>query len=110
MGSGFSKRKKQAKQLQQQFLEMQEELKNKEVVGSAGSGLVEITMNGEHEVKKVSIKTECIDPEDPEGLEDLVQAAFNDANKKLGDQGMPNMPDMDINSLLGGLGGGASPF
>ncbi|SCA58509.1 Nucleoid-associated protein pc0477 [Chlamydiales bacterium SCGC AB-751-O23] len=110
MGSGFAKKKKQAKQLQQQFAQMQEDLKNKEVIGSAGSGLVEITMNGEHQVKKVSIKKDCIDPEDPEGLEDLIQAAFNNANEQLGDQNMSGMPDMDINSLLGGLGGGASPF
>lgn len=105
MGSGFSKKKKQAKQLQKQFLEMQEELKNKECVGSAGSGLVEITIDGEHQVKKVKIKPECIDPEDPEALEDLVQAAFNDAGEKMRSQSLGSgAQGLSLDSLLGGSG------
>ena len=101
MGSGYNKRKKQAKQIQEQFLRMQEELKEKQVVGSSGGGLVEVVLNGEHEVQKVKINPECVDPEDIEGLEDLVKAAFQDAHKKVSDQGLPGdlghipgMPDL----------------
>ena len=104
MGSGFAKRKKQAKEMQQKFLEMQEEMKHKEAVGSAGGGLVEVTLNGEHELKKVKINPECVDPEDVEGLEDLITAAFKDAHSKISEGGLPgdlqNIPGMpDLSSL-----------
>jgi DNA-binding YbaB/EbfC family protein len=94
MGSGFSKRKKEAKALQSQFSQMQSQMEKTEVVGSAGNGLVTVTINGSHEIKQLKIKPECVDPEDIEGLEDLIKAAFADANKKLSNAegSMPGMP------------------
>lgn len=83
MGSGFAKKKKEAKMLQQKFQEMQEKMKHEKVTGTAGSGLVTVTLNGEHEMLDVKIKPECVDPEDIEGLQDLIRAAYNDAAKKL---------------------------
>lgn len=83
MGSGFSKMKKQAKQFQEQMAKMQDDMKNLEVTGSAGNGLVEITLSGEKEIKKITIKPECVDPEDIEGLQDLIIVAFNEAAKKI---------------------------
>lgn len=99
MGSGFAKKKKEAKALQEKFAKMQEKMKSEVVEGSAGGGLVTVTLNGEHEMKKISIKPECVDPEDIEGLEDLIRAAYTDAHKKLED----NMPN--LGNLTGGLGG-----
>ena len=101
MGSGFSKMKKQAKQFQDQLAQMQEDMQKLEVTGTAGNGLVEITLSGEKEVKKLSINPECVDPEDVEGLQDLIIVAFNDAVKKVEEQspgtgmeglGMGNLP------------------
>lgn len=95
MGSGFSKRKKQAKEFQSQLIGMQETMKKTEVTGSAGNGLVTIRMNGENEVLQVKINPQCVDKEDIEGLEDLIKAACKDAHKQLSSQqssGMPNMP------------------
>ena len=89
MGSGFSKMKKQAKMLSEQFNKAQEELKSKQVTGQAGNGLVQIQMNGEKSVLKVSIKKECVDPEDIEALEDLIQAAFLDAEGQLNESQQP---------------------
>ena len=104
MGTGFSKKKKQAKMFQETVAKMQEDIKNTEVTGQAGNGLVTITMNGDHEVSKISIKPECVDAEDIEGLEDLIKAAFDDASSKIQD----TMPDM---GALGGMGGmGGMPF
>lgn len=107
MGTGFSKKKKQAKKLQEEFARMQEEMKNTEVVGKAGNGLVEVTLNGENQMNKIKINPECVDPEDVEGLEDLIKAAHNDATKQLQSQQMN--PDMlgglgDLGGALGGLG------
>lgn len=83
MGNSFSKMKKQARQLQQQLEKMQQEMEKLEVKGSAGNGLVELTISGDHRLKTLSIKPDCIDPEDVEGLEDLIKAAFEDAQAKL---------------------------
>lgn len=82
MGSGFSKMQKQAKQMQAQLQKMQEEMKNSSFIGESGNGLVRVVINGEKDLKEIKIKPECIDPEDVEGLEDLIFAAFADAKKK----------------------------
>lgn len=96
MGSGFAKKKKEAKMLQQKFHEMQEKMKNETAVGSSGNGLVTITLNGEHEMIDIKIKPECVDPDDIEGLQDLVRAAYQDASKKLekSTSNFPGMPGM----------------
>lgn len=86
MGSGFSKMKKQARMLQQQFSQMQEEMKNLIVVGSAGNGLVQLEMNGDKEILKITIKPDCVDKDDVEGLQDLILAAFKDAEDKVKQQ------------------------
>lgn len=104
MGSGFSKKKKQAKALAQQFEKLQEEMKNIQAEGSAGNGLVTVTLNGDHELVNISIKPDCVDPEDVEGLEDLIRAAFAEASKKIKEQS-PQMPDMGGLGLPGGLQG-----
>lgn len=92
MGSGFAKKKKQARAMQEQLSKMQSKMQDLEVVGTAGNGLVTITLTGEHEIKQVKIKPECVDVEDIEGLEDLIKAAFNDASEKLQSSSMPEMP------------------
>lgn len=103
--SGFAKKKKSPgmggksagmgggnrQQMMQQLAKMQEEMKKTEVEGSAGNGLVTITLNGEKEMKAISIKKDCVDPDDIEALQDLVKAAYDDATSKLSDQ-MPQMP------------------
>ena len=92
MGTGFLKRKKEARAMQAQISEMQSKLDTLEVEGTAGNGLVTVTILGSGIVKQVRIKPDCIDKEDREGLQDLVRAAFNDAKKKLDDQTMQRMP------------------
>lgn len=83
MGTGFAKRKKQAKMMQAQLGQVKEQLKSMEAVGSAGNGLVTITLTGEHDMKQIKIKPECVDAEDIEGLEALIKAAYTDAVAKL---------------------------
>ncbi len=83
MGSGYSKAKKQRKQFEEQFAKMQEEMSTAEYTGSAGGGLVKVVLSGDKNLKSLKIDRECVDPEDVEGLEDLVFAAFTDAASKL---------------------------
>jgi nucleoid-associated protein EbfC len=99
MGTGFAKKKKQAKMMQEQFAQLQEKMKEVEVTGQAGNGLVTITLKGENEMKSIKIKPECVDKEDIEGLEDLIKAAYEDANKQLQEETTKGLP-----KGLGGFG------
>ena len=83
MGSGYSKMKKQAKLFQDQLSQMQEKMKDIEETGSAGSGLVTITLSGEKAIKNIVIQPDCVDPSDVEGLQDLICAAHQEALQKL---------------------------
>lgn len=83
MGSGFKKRKKQMQALQEQLMQAQETMKNREVVGTSGGGLVTVTLSGEYALKNIQIKKECIDPEDQDGLEDLIKSAYQNAFDQL---------------------------
>jgi len=96
MGSGFSKMKKQARMLEQQFEKMREDMKNIEATGISGNGLVTIVLDGDKKLKSISIKPECVDPNDVEGLQDLIKAAFDEASKKIDEKtsqnSVPGMP------------------
>jgi DNA-binding YbaB/EbfC family protein len=63
---------KQAQKMQQQLAEAQAELAEAEVTGTAGGGLVSVTISGSGEVKSVKIDPKAVDPDDVETLEDLV--------------------------------------
>jgi len=72
----------QAKKMQARMEEMQNEVKNLEVTGESGAGLVKVTMSGRHDVKRVQIDPSLKD-EDIEIVEDLIAAAVNDAVRKV---------------------------
>lgn len=69
-------------QMQKNMQKAQEELASLELVGESGAGLVKVTMNGQHDVKRVSIDDSLLS-EDKEILEDLLAAAVNDAVRKV---------------------------
>ena len=74
---------KQAKELQSRMQEVQERIAALEVTGTAGGGLVEITLEGRGLMKRVKIDPALAKPEEAEILEDLLLAAHNDARAKL---------------------------
>lgn len=74
---------KQAQQMQAQMAQMQEQLALETVEGSAGGGMVLVTMNGRHEVVRVKIDPQVVRSDDVEMLEDLIAAAMNDARTKV---------------------------
>lgn len=95
MGSGFAKKKKEAKLMQQQFSQLQEKMSNMEVVGSAGGGLVSITLTGDGDMKSIKIKPDCVDKDDIDGLELLIKSAHADAQKKLKDNAPQGMAGLE---------------
>lgn len=94
----MQKMMKQVQKMQQDMLKMQEEIGAREVEGTAGSGLVTITMTGNQEVKGVVVKPEAIDSDDPEMLQDLLVVAFNDALTKAKD-----MMAGEMGKITGGM-------
>ena len=87
---------RQAQQLQNRLAKAQEELADLTVEGSAGGGVVRVTMNGRQEVSAVVIAPEAA--EDVDLLQDLVAAAFNDASTRSQEMAADKM-----NALTGGL-------
>ncbi len=73
---------RQAQKMQEDLQRAQEELKNMEVEGSAGGGMVTVKVSGDKEFLGITLKKEAVDPDDIEMLEDLIKAAIIDANKK----------------------------
>ena len=73
---------KQAQQMQSKMAEMQAKMDEMEVAGSAGGGMVQITISGKGDLRKLKIDPSIVQPDDVEMLEDLIVAAFNDAKGK----------------------------
>ncbi|MCG8559011.1 MAG: YbaB/EbfC family nucleoid-associated protein [Hyphomicrobiales bacterium] len=79
----FTNMMKQAQQLQSRMAEMQAELEQMELHGTAGAGLVTVTLNGKGEMKALKLDESLVKPDETEILEDLIVAAHNDAKSKI---------------------------
>src|SRR6266851_8913100 len=73
---------KQASQLQAKMEAMQAELDRIEVEGTAGGGMVTVTMTAQGEVKSVNLDPSLMKPDEKEIIEDLIVAAHADARRK----------------------------
>src|SRR5919206_4677466 len=73
---------KQAQAMQQKMQDVQAELDTIEVEGTAGGGLVTITMTAKGQIKTVSIDPSLLNADEKEIVEDLIVAAANDARGK----------------------------
>ncbi len=88
---------KALQQMQQKMLKMQEEFANSTFEGTAGGGVVTLTIKGSYELIALKISPEAVDPEDVATLEDLIVAAARDAFEKARAQ---------QEKMLGGMMGG----
>lgn len=88
---------KQAQKMQDKMAELQEVLDNTDYTVSAGGGVIEVVVNGKHELKSIQLKPEVVDPEDVEMLQDLIISAVNEAMRKA---------EEDSEEKMGGLTGG----
>jgi nucleoid-associated protein EbfC len=70
---------RQVQQMQADMAKAQEELKSEVVEASAGGGMVTVKISGDLELKELRIDPEAVDPDDVELLQDMVQAAVNEA-------------------------------
>ena len=70
------------KELQEKMQQLQAELETLEVKGSAGGGLVSVTLSAKGALRKVAIDPSLMQPGEKEILEDLIGAAHADARGK----------------------------
>jgi len=89
---------KQVQDMQTRMSEMQEKLADLEITGASGAGMVQATLNGRSELKRIKIDPTLLKPEDAEVLEDLVVAAVNDARGKV-----ERHTQDEMSKLTGGL-------
>ncbi len=74
---------KQAGEMQKKMEAMQATLEAAVLEGSAGAGMVRITMTGKGELRGLTIDPKLIDPDEVEMLQDLIVAAHADARRKV---------------------------
>jgi DNA-binding YbaB/EbfC family protein len=104
MAFDVNKLLQQAQQMQEQMQRMQEEAAKETAQSSVGGGLVKVTANGAGEILAVEISTEAIDPDDPEGLGDLILAGVNEALRSARAAVDAKAEQMASELGLGGLG------
>ena len=105
--SGGSDMQKQLKQLQAMQAEMEQtqaELAEREITTTAGGGAIEVTVNGNKEITKLTIDKDVVDPDDVEMLQDLVMAAVNEAMRQV-----EELVESEMNKITGGFGGMGIP-
>jgi nucleoid-associated protein EbfC len=93
----MNKMLQQVQQMQEQMVKAQEELASETVESSVGGGMVIVKANGSGEITEIRISPEAIDPDDPEGLSDLVLAGVNEA--------LRNAQELQQSKLGGAMGG-----
>ena len=99
---------KQAQAMQEKMAEMQSQLEAVEMTGAAGGGMVQLTLNGKSDMKRIKLDKTLLDPAEVDVLEDLIVAAFNDARQKVAAHA-----EQEMHKLTGGLqlpGGLKLPF
>ena len=79
---GMGKAMKQIQKMQADMKKMQAELEFKRISATAGGGMVEAVVDGNRRIVEIKIAPEVVDPEDIETLQDLLQAAVNEATRK----------------------------
>jgi DNA-binding YbaB/EbfC family protein len=95
----------------QQAFSAQAQAAQQVVEGTAGGGVVKVTMTGQGEVTSVVLAPEVVDPDDIEMLQDLIVAALHDAGLKVTElqrQALGALGGLDLGGLgdmLGGLTG-----
>ncbi|MBR0399813.1 MAG: YbaB/EbfC family nucleoid-associated protein [Mogibacterium sp.] len=106
-GGDMQKQLKQLQRMQAEMEETQAQLGEKEITTTAGGGAVEVTVNGNKEITKLTIDKDVVDPDDVEMLQDLVMAAVNEAMRQV-----EEMVESEMNKITGGLGamGGGMGF
>ena len=83
MGGNMSQVMAQAQRMQRQIEMAQAEIQEMRFTGTAGGELVKVVVTGKHQIESVEIAKDVVDPDDIEGLQDLIMAAANQALEQI---------------------------
>ncbi len=83
MGGNMNQVVAQAQKMQRQIELAQAEIREMRFTGTAGGELVKVVAGGDHQIFEVQIAKEVVDPDDIEGLQDLIMAAANQALQQI---------------------------
>ena len=105
MAKGFGNMMKQVQKMQARMMEIQEQLAEERVEGTAGGGMVKAVANGKQEIVEITIDKEVVDPDDIEMLQDLIVAAVNQAQKAAAELASERMAEVTGGLNIPGMGG-----
>ena len=94
---------RQAQQLQQRMMKLQEELESATVETTAGGGVVKAVVTGKLKLESIDIDPEVVTPDDVEMLQDLVLAAVNDGLEKAQEMASSRMSELTGGMNIPGL-------
>ncbi len=102
---GLNELLKQAQKMQEKIQQVQDELSNLKVEGTAGGGMITAVANGKQEILEIHIDKQVVDPDDVEMIEDLIVAAVNQALTKAQELANEEMSKA-AGGMLGNIPGG----
>ncbi len=88
----------QAQKIQEDMERIEAELNDKEYFASSGGNAVTVIVNGKHEIQKIDVKPEAVDPDDIDMLTDMIIAAANEAIRQAAEE-----KENRMSALSGGL-------
>ncbi|MDP6052358.1 MAG: YbaB/EbfC family nucleoid-associated protein [Candidatus Latescibacteria bacterium] len=98
MAKGMSGMMKQVQKMQKKMVELQGELEQERVEGTAGGGMVTVVANGRQDILEIKIQPDVVNPDDVEMLEDLILAAIHQAQQRA-----QEMMDKEMGQITGGI-------
>ena len=99
-GGDMQKQLRQLQAMQAEMEQVQAELAEKEITTTSGGGAVEVTVNGNKEITKLTIDKAVVDPDDVEMLQDLIMAAVNEVMRQI-----EEASESEMSKVTGGLSG-----
>ena len=98
MAKGMSGMMKQVQKMQKKMMELQGELEQERVEGTAGGGMITVVANGRQDILEIKIQPDVVDPDDVEMLEDLILAAIHQAQQRA-----QEMMNKEMGQITGGV-------
>ena len=98
MAKGMSGMMKQVQKMQKKMMELQGELEQERVEGTAGGGMITVVANGRQDILEIKIQPDVVDPDDVEMLEDLILAAIHQAQQRA-----QEMMNQEMGQITGGV-------
>ena len=98
-GQNMNAMVKQAQKMQDEIVELQNEIEERDFTATVGGGAVEVVVTGKKTIKSLTIKPEVVDKDDIEMLQDLIIVAVNEGIRQI-----EEISNSEMSKLTGGLG------